>query len=113
MIAGALVAYLPAFAQWLNYPTPGIPTTPSGLPNLGAPTPRTTGGKPDFSGMWEAENTRPPGIDLRIGEQFLDLGWGLKGGLPYQPWAANVANTRMVANAASFGSNRQRMTTQG
>src|SRR5438132_9000259 len=32
---------LPAAAQWLHYPTAGVPKTPSGLPNLGAPAPRT------------------------------------------------------------------------
>jgi hypothetical protein len=39
-------------AQWLNYPTPGIPRTPDGKPNLSAPTPRTPDGKPDLSGLW-------------------------------------------------------------
>ena len=40
-----------AHAQWLNYPTPGIPRTKDGKPNLTARAPRT-GGKPDLSGMW-------------------------------------------------------------
>ena len=39
-------------AQWLDYPTPGIPRTPDGKPNLAAPTPRTSDGKPDLSGVW-------------------------------------------------------------
>jgi hypothetical protein len=42
-------------AQWLQLPTPGIPRTPDGKPNLTAPAPRTRDGKPDLSGMWERE----------------------------------------------------------
>lgn len=53
----AVTAYLspltePALAQWLNYPTPGIPRTPDGKANLAAPTPRTPDGNPDLSGIW-------------------------------------------------------------
>jgi len=40
-------------AQWLDYPTPGIPRLPDGKPNLSAPAPRTADGKPDLSGLWE------------------------------------------------------------
>src|SRR5215472_12990146 len=42
-------------AQWLNLPTPGIPRTPDGKPNLTAPAPRTADGKPDLSGLWRPE----------------------------------------------------------
>src|SRR5229473_5338776 len=42
----------PVKAQWLNYPTPGIPRTADGKPNLKAPAPRTPDGKPDLSGLW-------------------------------------------------------------
>ena len=42
----------PLAAQWLNYPTPGIPRTAAGKPNLAAPAPRTADGKPDLSGVW-------------------------------------------------------------
>ena len=97
IIVGALVASLPAFAQWLNYPTPGIPKTPSGLPNLGAPTPKIADGTPDCSGTWEAENTIRSGFP--IGPQFLDISSGLKDGLPYQRWAGEIANVRRTANA--------------
>jgi len=39
-------------AQWLHQPTPGIPRTPDGRPNLAASAPRTPQGKPDLSGIW-------------------------------------------------------------
>ncbi len=39
-------------AQWINYPTPGLPRTKDGKPDLSAPTPRTTDKKPDLSGVW-------------------------------------------------------------
>src|SRR5262245_3241846 len=42
----------PAAAQWVNHPTPGIPRTKDGKPNLTAPAPRTHDRKPDLSGMW-------------------------------------------------------------
>src|ERR1700681_944735 len=35
----------PLSAQWLNYPTPGIPRLPDGKPNLTAPAPRSADGK--------------------------------------------------------------------
>ena len=45
---------IPVSAQWLHYPTPGIPRTPDGKPNLSAPAPKTADGKPDISGIWVA-----------------------------------------------------------
>ncbi len=39
-------------AQWLEYPTPGIPRTANGKPNPAAPVPKAAGGKPDLSGLW-------------------------------------------------------------
>ena len=41
-----------ASAQWLDYPTPGIPRTANGKPNLTAPVPKATDGHPDLSGLW-------------------------------------------------------------
>ncbi|HXP88135.1 MAG TPA: hypothetical protein VN841_25620 [Bryobacteraceae bacterium] len=46
-----------ARAQWLHYPTPGIPRTRDGKPNLSAPAPRASNGKPDLSGIWQVEPT--------------------------------------------------------
>src|SRR5215210_7391286 len=60
-------------AQWLDRPTPGIPRTPDGKPNLKAPAPRGPDGKPDFNGVWDANNVvgRPQPSDLQ--QWTLDL----------------------------------------
>lgn len=93
------------FAQWLDYPTPGVPRTADGKPNLSAPSPRTADGKPDLSGMWGWETPVPCGahcsdIDIQhIGREFLDMAYRLKGGLPYQPWAAQLVQKRKKDNA--------------
>ncbi|MBM3818967.1 MAG: hypothetical protein FJW14_08125 [Acidimicrobiia bacterium] len=53
--AGAILLFaLPAVAQWQGHPTPGIPRTADGKPNLSAPAPRTADGRPDLSGIWLA-----------------------------------------------------------
>jgi len=41
-----------AAAQWIGYPTPGIPRLKDGKPDLTAPVPRAADGKPDLSGIW-------------------------------------------------------------
>jgi hypothetical protein len=45
---------LPASAQWLTLPTPGIPRTADGRPDLSAPAPRTADGRPELTGLWRA-----------------------------------------------------------
>jgi len=89
-------------AQWLKYPTAAVPRKADGKPNLGAPAPRTADGKPDLSGIWDIEHNRPcpPSgcFDMEVGQEFVNIGWSLKGGLPYQPWAAEAKKKRSEEN---------------
>jgi hypothetical protein len=49
----AVMLAAPLAAQWLRHPTPGIPRTPDGKPDLTAPAPRAPDGRPDLSGLWQ------------------------------------------------------------
>ncbi len=92
-------------AQWLNYPTPGVPKKSDGTPNLAAPTPRTADGKPDLSGLWLLEKNLPcppDGCpDMEVSREFINLGWNVPGGIPYQPWAAELRKARLAENGKS------------
>jgi len=59
-----------ACAQWLNFPTPGIPRLRDGKPNIDAPTPRALDGKPDLSGVWMHEITSVEEVKRLFGHRF-------------------------------------------
>jgi hypothetical protein len=72
-LIAALAIYwsAPLGAQWLAYRTPGLPRLSDGEPNLAAPAPRTPGGKPDLSGLWqriESKYAENIAADLKPGE---------------------------------------------
>ena len=74
---------VPVGAQWLNYPTPGIPRTADGKPNLAAAAPRLSDGKPDLSGLWNRispKYSRNIAADLKPGD--------------VQPWAEKLVQQR-------------------
>ena len=109
VVGVALSLAAPVSAQWLKYPTAGVPKTADGKPNLSAPAPRTADGKPDFSGLWLTDNgnCRPSqdpeslvcGAELPMSRYGINMGFGLPGGLPYQPWQVPQVKERTANNA--------------
>ncbi len=67
---------LPLAAQWLDYPTPGLPRTADGKPDLTAPAPKQANGKPDLTGVWMRRDDR----------HWADLAAGVEH-VPFLPWA--------------------------
>ena len=98
-------------AQWLKYPTAGVPRTREGKPNLTGPAPRTREGTPDVSGLWLTADGLPCnqqslgseflvcGAELPISRYGINMGAGLPQGLPYQPWAAQQVKYETEQNS--------------
>ena len=79
ILIATLAAFSPLVAQWINYPTPGLPRLANGKANLDAPAPRAAGGKPDLQGVWRSEGAL----------LLLNLaGGGVQ--VPFQPWAEEL-----------------------
>lgn len=103
-----LAATLPLTAQWLDYKDPRIPRTRDGKPNLTAPAPRLNG-KPDLSGLWQAERTPVSEMTRVLGEDtakvqvdltdvtkyMINVFWDVKpSDAPLRPEAAAVTKQR-------------------
>jgi hypothetical protein len=88
-----------AQAQWLNYPTPGLPRTPDGKVRLDAPAPRTPDGKPDLSGVWASDCALQDDGCFPRGSRFFDLARGLNADdVQMTPWAAAISKQREARN---------------
>jgi len=125
LFIASLAVLIPALAsaQWINYPTAGVPRRADGKVDMFAPAPRMADGKPDFSGIWttaepnrqtqalstpqqkqgprslgEAQTPGDPGR-ITASRQMANIGVDLPGGLPYQPWLVPLVKER-TANLA-------------
>jgi hypothetical protein len=97
-IAIALTAFVtPLAAQWLQHPTPGIPRTADGKPNLTAPPPRTADGKSDLTGLWDIP------LDTAVGNIAVRNVGDLEPA-DVQPWAQALVQQR----AENFGKDNPR-----
>jgi hypothetical protein len=82
-----LISVLPASAQWLTHPTPGLPRTADGKPDLAAPVKRTVDGRTDLSGLWRM-NGLGYAFDI-LGGQAVEM----------KPWAREVYAARLMTFA--------------
>lgn len=65
VLAGFAGLLAPAYAQWAQ-PDPRTPRNRDGKPNLAAPAPRVNG-RPDLSGVWQAERPKADAGTLYLG----------------------------------------------
>lgn len=94
-VIAVAISSVAADAQWLHYPTSGVPRLADGTPNLTAPAPRSSNGKPDLSGIWSTSCL--PGTGCNDRALFFDLAAGLPPDkVRPTPWAAGIQKQRQA-----------------
>ena len=110
-IFACVIVGAPAWAQWPRYPTPAVPRTADGEPDLEARAPRASDGKPDLTGIWENVGGRRGPVDGQLGRgpkvspppgsppiaHFFDIGAQTE--IPYTAWADEIVEQRIADDA--------------
>jgi len=82
---GLMLLAASAHAQWLKQPTPGMPRTADGKPNLAAAAPRAADGHPDLSGLWQLGTEIGYAANITAELSPAEI----------QPWAAALSRKRL------------------
>jgi hypothetical protein len=106
VVLASLSVAAPISAQWLNYPSSDVPRTKDGKANLSARPPKARDGKPDLSGIWQAEpdpQGKPAGVENEIFPRYFDnIAKDLK---PEEVVLRASADTRFKERLQSQGKN--------
>jgi len=102
----ALALSVTLAAQWPTFREGNLPRTGDGKVDLAGPTPRTSDGKPDLSGVWNYAGVLgfrggppppPPGTPPQA--TFWNIEAGIKEGLPFTPYGAELRRKRMAGDS--------------
>jgi hypothetical protein len=102
LVRPAIAAVRLVMALLWFMPAPAAAQAPAAGTQAG-PIPRTTDGKPNLSGIWQAVNTAAWDIQGHSAQKDIPAGQGVVEGdeIPYQPWAAEKKKENFANRATA------------